>query len=719
MKKTLLATAILAASIPAYAAPTPSAYDQQQDDLATKNSKQVHAALDSHSLKLTQLNQNNQKQATTITNMQHQLGNAQGTASAAQAAANANAANITTLQTQAGDFVTKKDFTDDQFRQDQDLAKKANQSDLITVGDKINDEIKRSTAADTKQDSEINKVGAALLTENQERKDADKGLQDQITQGKVDQKFTDAAQDKLIQANKDGVKQNKSDIALKANTSDVLAADKALSGRIDTNAQGVKDNASGVSANKTSIGQNTALIQRLGGNIQTNATKIQANTQALGDKLDTSVYTTDKAAQATLDAGQDKALTDGLALKVDDSAFKTDQKRQDDALTTKADASALDAEIKRAGAAEQKNAGDITKNAGDIAANTTALAGKVDQGAYDADKQTFQQSLDQKAALTDLDPLKTDIAQNKTDIGTTSAAIGLARTQINTNTTALGNKADKTDLDPLKTGIASNTKALGGKVDDTAFKADQKRQDDAAQTETQRVNGELASKATSADLTTETNRATQAEQVLTNTKADKSQVLNKTQGTTLATGEATLAKGVLQNHKDTQQNAADIADHTQKFTTLQTAVQQAQDTGTYAHARIDEANKHIADNRRALDNTNKRVAANSQQLANHEQRIQDLEAKNQTNFNKLQNQQNKDRKEFRAGISGAIAIASIPQATQAHPVGFGLGVGAFNGESAISAGVSAQVSENVSLKSGLSWDTQGNVGVGAGVLFAY
>ena len=219
-------------------------------------------------------------------------------------------------------------------------------------------------------------------------------------------------------------------------------------------------------------------------------------------------------------------------------------------------------------------------------------------------------------------------------------------------------------------GVAGNKAALANKVDTSVYTQGQKDQDAAAQAETQRVNGELAKKATSTDLTAETNRATQAELKLENTKADKAQVLNTVQGSALAQGEAALAQGVLQNH--------------------------------------DEQVK-----------TNQRVADNSKQLANHEKRITDLEARNQQNFNKIHSQQNRDRKEFRAGISGAIALASIPQAPQGHAVGFGMGVGTFNSETAVSAGVSARLASNVSVKTGLSWDSQGNVGAGAGFLVSY
>ncbi|EML1552377.1 TPA: YadA-like family protein [Enterobacter hormaechei] len=203
-----------------------------------------------------------------------------------------------------------------------------------------------------------------------------------------------------------------------------------------------------------------------------------------------------------------------------------------------------------------------------------------------------------------------------------------------------------------------------------------------------------------------------AKQVATNTTAIDS---NDAHARTLAKGELTIGKLAVQNHQQIATNQHALTRQAQNFTALQTAVSQAQDTGTYAHARIDDANKHIAANRQALADTNKRVADNSKKLANHEARIQDLESNNQTNFNKLQSQQNKVRKEFRAGVAGAVALTQIPQVQADQSGSFGMAVGTFNGENAIAAGVSSRLSGAVTVKSGLSWDTQGNVGAGAGV----
>lgn len=295
----------------------------------------------------------------------------------------------------------------------------------------------------------------------------------------------------------------------------------------------------------------------------------------------------------------------------------------------------------------------------------------VKQPDFDTFKTDTQNKLDAKADKTELDQQKTDL------------------------TDAIN--AEKQRATTAEAGIAINAKALATKVDQAAVDK---------------------------SVAVETSRATGAEQALEQKKADKSQIATLQGGITTNSGAiSTLTTTVQTDETQIKQNKSDIATNAQTeqghFTTLQTAVSQAQSTGDYAQSRADAAYANTQANRQVLDNTNKRVADNSKQLANHEQRITDLEANNQTNFNKLEKQQNRDRKEFRSGIAGAIALSQIPAVPTGQTVGFGMAVGTFNGENAVSAGVGARVSQNVSVKTGLSWDSQGNVGAGAGFLVSY
>ncbi|WP_433640522.1 YadA-like family protein [Kluyvera georgiana] len=367
--------------------------------------------------------------------------------------------------------------------------------------------------------------------------------------------------------------------------------------------------------------------------------------------------------QAKVDAGQDKLIKqngDDIQQNATDIKLKADQSDLDDTNKKVADnAKAITTKVETtAFTADQQRQDD--------ALNMVVAAQKTVDDDQNKEIQQNTSNIALKANQIDLDTTNKAVADNKTAAATAQSTADVAKQQADTN------KAD----------IQTNKTAIGTKVDQTKFKIDQDRQDQIVTTLTNTVN----SKANQADVDAN-KQAIAADE--TNITANKAAI-------------------------DTEVKAEQ-----QHFSTLSSGVQQAQTTGDAAQNRADIAFANAEANHRALVNTNQHLADDEKTLANHEQRISDLEANNRKNFNKLEQQQNKDRKEFRAGLAGAFALTAIPQAPQGHTVGFGMGVGTFNGQNAVSAGISARVSANVSLKTGLSWDTADNVGAGAGVLFSY
>ena len=367
--------------------------------------------------------------------------------------------------------------------------------------------------------------------------------------------------------------------------------------------------------------------------------------------------------QAKVDAGQDKLIKqngDDIQQNATDIKLKADQSDLDDTNKKVADnAKAITTKVETtAFTADQQRQDD--------ALNMVVAAQKTIDDDQNKEIQQNTSNIALKANQIDLDTTNKAVADNKTAAATAQSTADVAKQQADTN------KAD----------IQTNKTAIGTKVDQTKFKIDQDRQDQIVTTLTNTVN----SKANQADVDAN-KQAIAADE--TNITANKAAI-------------------------DTEVKAEQ-----QHFSTLSSGVQQAQTTGDAAQNRADIAFANAEANHRALVNTNQHLADDEKTLANHEQRISDREANNRTNFNKLEQQQNKDRKEFRAGLAGAFALTAIPQAPQGHTVGFGMGVGTFNGQNAVSAGISARVSANVSLKTGLSWDTADNVGAGAGVLFSY
>lgn len=367
--------------------------------------------------------------------------------------------------------------------------------------------------------------------------------------------------------------------------------------------------------------------------------------------------------QAKVDAGQDKLIKqngDDIQQNATDIKLKADQSDLDDTNKKVAD------NVKAITTKVETTAFTADQQRQDDALNMVVAAQKTIDDDQNKEIQQNTSNIALKANQIDLDTTNKAVADNKTAAATAQSTADVAKQQADTN------KAD----------IQTNKTAIGTKVDQTKFKIDQDRQDQIVTTLTNTVN----SKANQADVDAN-KQAIAADE--TNITANKAAI-------------------------DTEVKAEQ-----QHFSTLSSGEQQAQTTGDAAQNRADIAFANAEANHRALVNTNQHLADDEKTLANHEQRISDLEANNRKNFNKLEQQQNKDRKEFRAGLAGAFALTAIPQAPQGHTVGFGMGVGTFNGQNAVSAGISARVSANVSLKTGLSWDTADNVGAGAGVLFSY
>jgi len=796
------------------------AKDTQQDSVIQKNRADLQSQIDRNHQVISSMNTKNKGQDKLIQQ---------------------NAASVQALQSQASGLATKADFDKDQKRQDDAakaetsrvnnaLAKKASQADLLTVGGKVNDEIKRSTDADTQHDAAIAKaqgVADAAKTkadstatgvnqlalsiqkkiddEATHRVDADNLLRDKIKQQAATQATTDKAQD--------------AEIAKKASNADLLATGNALAGRIDTN-----------KADITKVGKDLTDFQTAQG------TKDTAQDSALAAEVSRA-----KAAE-TANSGLITANTAAIALKADQLALDAANNRID---TNETAIKSIQAKDTAQDGLISGNTAKITTLEGAVQSNTTALAGKVDQAAYNADQANIQQTLADKADKADLTPLQSGITKNAADIANKADKTDLdpLKTDIQKNSNEisgvkfdLANKADKADLTPIAQKADKNEQDIQGintslsqKVDQGAFKTDQDRQDSALKAEQSRAEGAekantalIGTKADQAALATETTRAQGEESrivglVTSNTnaivnKADKAAVTKNSGGVQqLAQGEVYLANGVQQNHADiasntaavatntaalatkadqtsftalqqrvsldeqydgqaisknrqdigdeasratqaeqqldqtkadktqVQQNAtsiqqnadgvatnkAELAKHSQTFTTLQRKVDQKVDTSTYQQrarsvdTRFADTDARIHQQKVEQDKTNQKVAANSKQLANHEARITDLEANNRSNFNKLEAQQNKDRKEFRAGVAGAVALTQIPQVQADQSGNFGMAVGTFNGENAIAAGVSTRVTKSVTVKSGLSWDTQGNVGAGAGVAIGW
>ncbi|WP_320721247.1 YadA-like family protein, partial [Enterobacter sp. 296B2] len=265
-------------------------------------------------------------------------------------------------------------------------------------------------------------------------------------------------------------------------------------------------------------------------------------------------------------------------------------------------------------------------------------------------------------------------------------------------------KADAAQVNQLAITSHAYDLAVEGKADANTKDIAVNRAAIAQKADTSTVSAIETKVATNAkDLSTESQRATKAE--------------------TANEANISLNAGAISNNtakidnvsNDVNRNALLEDTH---FKTLQTAVSQKVDTGTYQQ-RAADVDQRIAERKAAQEKTDKVVASHTAELSDHEARISDLESKNQTNFGKLKNQVESNRKRASAGIAGVAAIATIPQVLESQSFNLGAGVGNTDNESALAVGFSARVSRSTVIKAAVSNDTQHNFVIGAGVAYGW
>lgn len=130
----------------------------------------------------------------------------------------------------------------------------------------------------------------------------------------------------------------------------------------------------------------------------------------------------------------------------------------------------------------------------------------------------------------------------------------------------------------------------------------------------------------------------------------------------------------------------------------------------------------VTNNANSISNTNQQVNNNTTQLSHQDDElhslhseIQNMNKENNAQFNALKDEVDHNEKQANAGISGAMAMAAIPQVQTNQHVMFGAGAGEYNGQSALAVGASVNINDHVVGKVNMSADTADNYGVGVGV----
>ncbi|MEB6618578.1 YadA C-terminal domain-containing protein [Enterobacter roggenkampii] len=151
---------------------------------------------------------------------------------------------------------------------------------------------------------------------------------------------------------------------------------------------------------------------------------------------------------------------------------------------------------------------------------------------------------------------------------------------------------------------------------------------------------------------------------------------------------------------------------------------QAFNTGAYAQSLAVDAQTVAAANKAAVANVQSRqqtqeatIQNHSAQLANHESRITALESQNNAKFSSLENQQNEDRKEYRAGIAGAASLAGLHYVDTDNAVA--VGAANFKDAQGYAIGYRHKFAENVAATLSTSGTSNGDEIVAASASYGW
>ena len=132
-------------------------------------------------------------------------------------------------------------------------------------------------------------------------------------------------------------------------------------------------------------------------------------------------------------------------------------------------------------------------------------------------------------------------------------------------------------------------------------------------------------------------------------------------------------------------------------------------TTTVTHMQVDAATQtKVANNTQA-------VTATAQELQATKQTLQAMNNNTNQQFKSLHDEVDNNKKQANAGISGAMAMAGLPQVQTNQHVMFSAGGATYNNESALAVGASVNFNSHVIAKVSFSDDTANNMGASVGV----
>lgn len=320
---------------------------------------------------------------------------------------------------------------------------------------------------------------------------------------------------------------------------------------------------------------------------------------------------------------------------------------------------------------------------------------------------------DLKATADKLDKVETVVAGNYTDLKATGDKLDKVETVVAGNYADIQSNAS--DISKLNRGVEKNS----GDIQTVAEYAK------STHDQTLTNKGAISANAANIAATSEVVAGTVKQDAIRNGDKYQSMLHARQEAETQATVTKAIAAipvvkpvTVADHSKDIAANKADIKATQGAVSKL--ATQQKIDSVHYG-----QQIQTLAGNQGVLAdavNTNANVinnnAAASRATQSQADRNTQSISKLNSNFSSLKNQVESDRSEYRGGIATATALAGLPQVNANQKFMVSAAAGTFKDASAIAVGGSANITEHVVVKFGVSDSTEGdaaaNVGIGYG-----
>ncbi|MCU6399401.1 YadA C-terminal domain-containing protein [Enterobacter quasiroggenkampii] len=284
------------------------------------------------------------------------------------------------------------------------------------------------------------------------------------------------------------------------------------------------------------------------------------------------------------------------------------------------------------------------------------------------------------------------------------------------NITIIGTQGAGYDLDLMANKVITNQNDITGlKTENTdQWNAISAADNLAGSAKTDAQTANTNALAADAKATTANTIATSAKAAADHAEITATNANNKADANTQALASK-VDKSIFNADQDRQDHA--LQDASDKAT-------QAFNTGAYAQSLAVDAQTVAAANKAAVAKVQSRqqtqeatIQNQSAQLANHESRITALESQNNAKFSSLENQQNEDRKEYRAGIAGAASLAGLHYVDTDNAVA--VGAANFKDAQGYAIGYRHKFAENVAATLSTSGTSNGDEIVAASASYGW